>query len=66
MVDPAGAGDFETPDEGSVLRDVVILRWTYRLRDLLEWSLRTTPIAASPAIVPGRSATMPPSVESRW
>ena len=40
MSNPARAGGLEASDESSLLRDVVILRWPYCLRDLLERGLQ--------------------------
>ncbi len=38
--DPARAGGVEAPDKGSILGDVVVLRRSDRLRDLLERGLQ--------------------------
>ena len=40
MFNPARAGGLETSDESSILRDVVVLRQPYWLRDLLERGLQ--------------------------
>ncbi len=40
MSNPARAGGLEASDESSILRDVVILRRPYWLRDLLERGLQ--------------------------
>ena len=40
MSNPARAGGLEASDESSILRDVVVLRRPYWLRDLLERGLQ--------------------------